>query len=94
LGVFEMIVLIVLISTAGKVLSRRSRRMEAKEDSPTLGRGEMEGVRESLDDLSGRLVRLEEERDFYKALLDAPQRQQGLAPPAPDSDASESTREE
>ena len=78
MGVFEMVVLIVLISTVGKILGRRSQRIEPRGDAPKLGPGEMEGIRESLDDLSGRIMRLEEERDFYKDLLESPDRQRGL----------------
>jgi len=76
-----MIVLIVLITTIGKVLSDRSARVEPPVNPPKLGQGEPDGILQALDDLNGRVVRLEEERDFYKELLDAPARQRGLPPP-------------
>jgi hypothetical protein len=78
LGVFEFVVLLVLISTAGKVLSRRAERIERPSEAPQLLPGEVERIREAVEELNGRVVRLEEERDFYKALLDSPERQREL----------------
>jgi hypothetical protein len=80
-GVFEFIVVIVLISTIGKAVSNRAPR-EPKVGDPQLSPGEIDRVRESLDDLSGRVGRLEEERDFYKQLLDVPPEQRGLPSPS------------
>ena len=91
MGVFSMIVLIVLITTIGKVLSDRSARVEPPANLPKLGQGEADGMLQALDDLNGRVVRLEEERDFYKELLDAPARQRGLPPPETRGDDPEST---
>ena len=81
MGVFEFIIVLVLISTAGKVVSRRFPREEPTGVPPQLGPGEIEGIRGTIDDLNDRVVRLEEERDFYKELLDAPERQRKLQPP-------------
>ena len=81
MGVFEMIVLIVLISTVGKVLSRRGPKLPPQGDARRLAPGEVEDIRQTLDELSNRLVRLEEERDFYKELLDAPERRRALSDP-------------
>ncbi len=84
LGVFEFVIALVLISTIGKVLSDRTgrpdrdSRRELRRGSPHGGREEGEGVREALNDLSSRLERLEEERDFYKDLLEAPQEKRKL----------------
>jgi hypothetical protein len=39
-----------------------------------------------VDNLSGRLVRLEEERDFYRDLLEAPDRARGIRPPPEEND--------
>ena len=91
MGVFSMIVLIVLITTVGKVLSDRSARVEPPVSPPKLGQGEADSVLQALDDLNGRVVRLEEERDFYKELLDAPARQRGLPPSQSRGDESGST---
>lgn len=56
-------------------------RLVVRDAGPALERGadpvasgQLEALREQLDDVSARLRRLEEERDFYKELLDAPDR--------------------
>jgi hypothetical protein len=58
--------------TAGKivriVVSRPDFRLEA---SPR-EHEEIQALRASVDEVGDRLRRLEEERDFYKALLEAP----------------------
>ena len=71
----------VVISTVGKVLSRRRPIRELKGDSSQGGSKELEGFREAIDDLSGRVMRLEEERDFYRDLLDSPERPPQIRPP-------------
>jgi hypothetical protein len=88
LGVFEFVILLVLISTAGKVLSRRSPRREVPGNSPGMSLGELERIRDSMDDLSVRVERLEEERDFYRDLLDAPDGPRKIRPPEPEADTS------
>lgn len=42
-----------------------------------------------VDDLGGRLARLEEERDFYKELLDSPRKRDAISPPNMGEDASD-----
>jgi hypothetical protein len=42
---------------------------------------ELESIREELEQVTTRLQRLEEERDFYKALLEAPDREELLEGP-------------
>ena len=54
LGYFEFVLALVIITTVGKVAERRMSR----------------GRRDDMADLSGRLERLEEGRDFYKDLLE------------------------
>jgi hypothetical protein len=80
-GVFEFIIVLVIISTAGKVLGQRFPREAPPSGPPQIGPGDIEQIRETIDDLSGRLVRLEEERDFYKELLESPERQRAVLPP-------------
>ncbi len=84
MGVFEFIIVLVLISTVGKVLSQRLPRERPRAGPPQLGPGEVEGIREALEELSGRVIRLEEERDFYRQLLESPDRPRELRPPPPD----------
>lgn len=90
LGVFEFIIVLVVISTAGKVLSRRYSRRDLPGGEPRVAPRELEGIRESVDNLGHRLQLLEEERDFYKELLDSPRRRElpspDVANQAPDDD--------
>lgn len=82
-GVFEFVLVLVLISTIGKVLSDRSARPPLPtHHAERLPPGEIEGLREAVDDLSQRLHRLEEERDFYKELLESPERKRLSSPDA------------
>ena len=90
MGVFEFIIILVVISTVGKVMGRRPRR-DARGDLPQGGHAELERIRDSVDNLGGRLARLEEERDFYKDLLDSPRRRDAIAPPNAEEDASDPT---
>ena len=65
------------------------RRPQLEEgDSPRSGE-EFEGYREVVEGVIGRLERLEEERDFYKDLLDAPGTGREIAPPTEKEDASD-----
>jgi len=72
IGVFEFILLLVLITTIGKVLTSRSPR-------PAIRGGmrpeELERLNEAMSELHTRLTKLEEERDFYRALLESPVRE-------------------
>ena len=61
-----------IVSVIGKALSRRAAPRELPGDSPQVVSGEQESTRDAIAQLSGRLERLEEERDFYKDLLDSP----------------------
>jgi hypothetical protein len=85
-----MVVLLVLITTIGTVVSGRRSHPELPGDSPQQGRREIADVRDALDELSVRLGRLEEERDFYKELLEAPEKPHAIKPPGTQGEASES----
>jgi len=87
LGVFEFVLVLVLITTLGKVATQLFQRERPHTAKPQLGPGEMDGIRETIDELSGRVGRLEEERDFYKALLESPERQRELPSPGEKDDA-------
>ena len=90
MGVFEFVIMLVLISTVGKVLSERSSRRELRQghEQRRLGSAEAEALREAIDELNGRLTRIEEERDFYKDLLDAPDVRRKISPPSVPSDSA------
>ena len=76
MGIFEFILLIALISTIGKVVTERRRPLPppGPVDRGALPPGEVERIREAMDDLADRVNRLEEERDFYRELLEHPGR--------------------
>ena len=78
---FEFVIALVFISTLGRVFSRRAPRRPQQAELPPAQREELEGIRDAMHDLSGRLQRLEEERDFYKDLLEAPKERPGISPP-------------
>ena len=77
-----------LIATLGKVLSSRAEARALPADSPKLESGDDEVTRDAIDEMRGRLERLEEERDFYKDLLDAPARPREIRPPSTEENAS------
>ena len=79
MGLFELILLVALISTAGKVLGEwGQRRAPPPQTPPALPPAEVERMREVMDDLAERVNRLEEERDFYRELLESPRRRDAL----------------
>ena len=80
MGVFEFIIMLVLITTAGNVISRRRLRRPDRGDSLQVGTEELHRIRDTIGDLSGRVERLEEERDFYKDLLDPAKEGRRLIP--------------
>jgi hypothetical protein len=87
-SVFTFVILIILISTVGKVIAGRQypRMPPPPPPSPSLPPGEAEELRDTIDRLEDRLSRLEQERDFYRDLLDDPRRKQGLPPSQWDTD--------
>ena len=67
---FGFVIILVLISTCVKVLDRRRLRDGVRGDYMRVDTEELHRLRETLGDLSGRVERLEQERDFYKDLLE------------------------
>ena len=57
------------------------RRRPQPEGDSRRGGEELEQMREVVGGVVGRLERLEEERDFYKDLLDTPQTRPEISPP-------------
>jgi len=84
-GVFEFVVVLVLISTIGKVFTRRQERPKLADESPR--REAILQLNDAVTELSTRVEKLEEERDFYRALLEPPERNaprlpaEGVRPP-------------
>ena len=78
-----------IVSTIGKVFSRPAAPLEPPPDSSQVGGGEQKSARDAIAELSSRLERLEEERDFYKDLLDSPALRREIRPPDTAEDASD-----
>ena len=72
------------MTTIGKVVTEYNERRTLPPPPGTLSPQEVEALRDEIADLSSRLYRLEEERDFYKDLLDPPQKRSSLEPPRED----------
>ena len=91
---FAFVIIVVLIITlgitlpitVGNVLSHLSESRKFQGDSAQRRGGELE---RTVDDLSGRLSRLEEERDFYKDLLESPGKPHQIPPRAMEEDVSD-----
>lgn len=83
---FSFVIALVFITTVGATaraaIGRRDEGRKVKGDLPAAG---TESLQRMVDDLGGRVERLEEERDFYKDLLDAPGRRREISPPDSDS---------
>jgi sensor histidine kinase YesM len=79
-GFFSFIITLVLISTAAKIIERR-RRPTLPGESVQVDTEELHRIAETITDLSERVERLEEERDFYKDLLEPPSSSRELPPP-------------
>lgn len=86
MGVFEFVILLVLISGATKVLVSRGQKKQLT-SGDAIQHEELAHIRDTMAQLSGRLELLEQERDFYKDLLDAPKRLE-ISPPEEDSGAA------
>lgn len=71
MGVFEMVFAIVVVSTIGKVVLNWQDRQAHRAPPPS---EEIAQLHETLSEVSARVSKLEEERDFYRALLEAPDR--------------------
>ena len=74
----SLVTLILLLVLAGAVVRLTARRDARLSEPPDASREELRAVREQLEEMSTRLARLEEERDFYRELLDAPDRERLL----------------
>ncbi len=83
---FIFVIAIVAIVSGGRLVRAVTvelirRRPQLEGDSPQGGE-ELDQIRDVVGGVVGRLERLEEERDFYKDLLDSPQTRPGIRPPS------------
>ncbi len=81
MGVFEFVIALILISSAAKIIERQRRSTPLPGESVRVDTEELRRIGETITDLSGRVERLEEERDFYKDLLEPPAGSRELPPP-------------
>jgi hypothetical protein len=86
-GIFEFVIVIVIVATAGEVIKARVGRPAP---TPPSDQGSSR-LTETVEQLHQRVLRLEEERDFYRALLepgeDAPKGGSDAALPSPPSES-------
>jgi len=80
---FAFIITLVLISSAAKIIERR-RRPTLPGESVQVDTEELHRIGNTISELSGRVERLEEERDFYKDLLEPPSGSRKLPLPDPE----------
>ncbi len=78
----------VVITVRVVVVESIRRRTRLEEDLPP-GRGELDGFRDAIGGVIVRLDRLEEQRDFYKDLLDLPETRRAISPSAVEEDAAD-----
>jgi len=70
MGLFEMIVLVVLISVVGDVAAKAAGRRKRREVPPTPDRGEIAEMRQRMELLAEQVDRLTEEQRFLTRLLE------------------------
>ena len=91
LGVFEFVIVLVVVTTIGKVVTEYIDRRSLPPITGPTSPGEVDALREEVADLGARMYRLEEERDFYRNLLEAPPETRPLPPASDDKDTPEAS---
>ena len=90
MGVFTFVIILVAIVTIGKIITeRQAGPLLPPPESPP--QEDVLHLQETIGQLDVRLEKLEEERDFYRALLDPPDKKATLPPTA--SEQTSSTEE-
>ena len=85
MGVFEFVITLVLIASVAKVIESRRQAPPLLGESYQMDTEELHRVRDTITDLGTRVERLEEERDFYKDLLEPPSGSPKRPPPSSES---------
>ncbi|GEM_PF-632688 len=78
--IIPLVIAVAVGTTAARIIERR-RRPTLPGESVQVDTEELHRIAETITDLSGRVERLEEERDFYKDLLEPPSSSRELPPP-------------
>ncbi len=81
MGPFEFVIAILVLRTVAKIIERRRRPAQLPGESVQVDSEELHRIGDTITDLSGRVERLEEERDFYRDLLEPPSDSRELPPP-------------
>jgi len=84
MGAFEFVIALLLLRIVAKTIERRWRSAPLTGESVQVDTEELHRIGTTISDLSGRVERLEEERDFYKDLLEPPAASRELPPPDPE----------
>ncbi len=77
-----MVAFVFVVITVRVVVVESIRHRARLEGDLPPGGGELDGLRDAIEGATVRLDRLEEERDFYKELLDSRETRREIAPPA------------
>ena len=85
------VIVLVSIMSISRIVRTVVDRRALPPSAPAANPGEVEELRATLDNVMARVERLEEERDFFKDLLDAPKAGRELNPPASDRHPSDRT---
>ena len=72
MGVFEFIIVLVTVSTIGKVITDRNETRALLKNRRPDPNPDLQAIIETVENMNTRLARVEEERDFYTRLLEAP----------------------
>ena len=80
---FALIITLAITTAAALTFARiiERRRPTLPGESVQVDTEELHRIAETITDLSGRVERLEEERDFYSDLLEPPSSSRELPPP-------------
>lgn len=81
MGVFEFIIVLVTVTTIGKVVTDRQELAALAKNRQAEPGPDYQALVETVDDMNTRLARVEEERDFYRKLLEAPEVKDRLTGP-------------
>ena len=87
--VIALVAFVFVVITVRLVVVESIRRRAGPEGDLTPGRRELDGLHDAIEGAIVRLDRLEEERDFYKDLLDLPEARRAISPSAEEEDAAD-----
>ncbi len=87
--VIALAAFVFLVITVRVIVVESIRRRARLEGDLPPGGGELNGLRDAIEGATVRLDRLEEERDFYKDLLDLPETRRAISSSAVDAPDNE-----